>query len=238
LVRYFKNDAAKVIVGEASGGCDTKVCFKKLGYEKLASEEGIEIVDFNEAEVVEKRNDACFTLKDFPMPKVLEGSFLVSVAVLKHHSAASVTLGLKNMMGIAPGRFFSSTPWNKAAFHELGLDECIVDVNLHRAPDLTVIDGTVAQLGAEIVGVAKRFDTLIAGYDPVACDSVGAKILGFNPREVRHIRLAEGKGLGRALNVGVEGVSLSPFVYRAISVPFSVLWCTLSYVRRKLTGVA
>lgn len=37
---------------------------------------------------------------------------------------------------------------------------------------------------------------IIAGTDPVAVDTVGAAVMGINPAEVKHLRLAEKKGLG------------------------------------------
>jgi uncharacterized protein (DUF362 family) len=37
---------------------------------------------------------------------------------------------------------------------------------------------------------------VIAGTDPVAVDSVGAAVMGVEPTEVKHLALAEKKGLG------------------------------------------
>jgi len=37
---------------------------------------------------------------------------------------------------------------------------------------------------------------VIAGRDPVAVDAVGAAVMGMPPSEVKHLRLAEEKGLG------------------------------------------
>ena len=41
-----------------------------------------------------------------------------------------------------------------------------------------------------------RFNTILAGADPVALDHVGAKLMGLNPDDVAHITLAEKVGLG------------------------------------------
>lgn len=37
---------------------------------------------------------------------------------------------------------------------------------------------------------------VIAGADPVAVDTVGAAVMGVSPTEVKHLVLAERKGLG------------------------------------------
>jgi uncharacterized protein (DUF362 family) len=39
-------------------------------------------------------------------------------------------------------------------------------------------------------------DLVIAGTDPVAVDAVGAAVMGIPPISVKHLRLAERKGLG------------------------------------------
>ena len=41
-----------------------------------------------------------------------------------------------------------------------------------------------------------RFNTILAGTDPVAVDHVSAKLMGLNPDDVAHITLAEKVGLG------------------------------------------
>jgi len=52
-------------------------------------------------------------------------------------------------------------------------------------------------------------DTIIAGFDPVAVDAVGCRVIGLNPLEVRHIRLAHERKLGRMLPKEVEVVGRS-----------------------------
>jgi len=37
---------------------------------------------------------------------------------------------------------------------------------------------------------------VIAGTDPVAVDAVGATVMGIEPTEIKHLLLAEKKGLG------------------------------------------
>jgi len=39
---------------------------------------------------------------------------------------------------------------------------------------------------------------MIFSLDPVAADAVGAKILGIDPLSVKHLKLAQEKGLGVA----------------------------------------
>jgi uncharacterized protein (DUF362 family) len=59
-----------------------------------------------------------------------------------------------------------------------------------------VIDGIVAGEGHENSGNPVEMNLVIAGTDPVAVDAVGAAVMGIPPTSVKHLVLAEKKGLG------------------------------------------
>src|SRR3990172_7710574 len=63
----------------------------------------------------------------------LEADKIINAPVAKHHSLATVTLGLKNMMGVMGG--------NRGQIH-FRLPECLVDLNRRVPTRLTVIDAT------------------------------------------------------------------------------------------------
>jgi len=49
-----------------------------------------------------------------------------------------------------------------------------------------------------IDGTPVQMNLIIAGTDPVATDATAARIMGFNPYEITHIRKAYEKGLGKS----------------------------------------
>jgi uncharacterized protein (DUF362 family) len=57
-------------------------------------------------------------------------------------------------------------------------------------------------------GKPVKMDLIIAGTDPVATDSTGCRVMGFDPHEIMHIRRAYEKGLGEIDNVEVVGNKL------------------------------
>ena len=61
-----------------------------------------------------------------------------------------------------------------------------------------------------------RFNTILAGTDPVALDHVGAKLMGLNPDDVAHITLAEKVGLGTndPAHIDLVGVPLEQAMKR------------------------
>jgi uncharacterized protein (DUF362 family) len=122
----------------------------------------------------------------------LEADKIINVPVAKHHSLATVTLGLKNMMGVMGG--------NRGQIH-FHLPECLVDLNRRVRTCLTVIDATRVLLRngpsggnpADVRALGKIF----ASADVVAADAAAAeKIFGLKPRDVAHIQKALDGGLG------------------------------------------
>lgn len=116
-----------------------------------------------------------------------EANLVVSVAAMKSANITTVTLGLKNMKGLV-------RPYWKRKFHCQGLNQGIVDLNTAVKPGLTIIDATFGKdLSARVcfpVGL------IIASSDPVAADAVCARIMGFDPQKIEHIKLAKEAGLG------------------------------------------
>ncbi|GAB4369954.1 MAG: DUF362 domain-containing protein [Deltaproteobacteria bacterium] len=122
----------------------------------------------------------------------LEADKVISVPVAKHHSLATVTLGLKNMMGVMGG--------NRGQIH-FRLSECLVDINRRIPTALTVVDANRILLrngpsGGNLADVAS-LGKVFASADIVAADIVAAReAFGKSPAEVPHIRKAMESGLG------------------------------------------
>jgi uncharacterized protein (DUF362 family) len=116
--------------------------------------------------------------------------------------ATKVTLGMKNMFGLLPDKF-------KGKFHAKGISKVIVDINTVLKPALTVIDGFVAMEGSGPTdGTPVKTDLIIAGTDVVATDATAARVMGFEPWEIAHIRKAHDKGLGNIDNIEILGSKL------------------------------
>jgi len=198
LVEYLREAAptAELVIGEGCGSkeYDTWHCFRELGYLDLARRLGVELVDLNEAELVELANPSCRRWPRMHLPALAFDAFLLSVPVLKVHTLAGVTLTMKNMMGLAPPVHYQrGGHWKKAAFHEQ-VQEAVFDLNRYRTPDFTLLDATVGMAEAHLWGATCRppVNRLVAGFDPVAVDAFGAGLLGRDWRQIDHIRLADG----------------------------------------------
>ena len=119
-------------------------------------------------------------------------SAVISAAKLKTHINTTVTLGMKNMFGLLPDKF-------KGKYHMKGISKVVVDINTVLRPVFTVIDGFVGMEGrGPTDGTPVQMNLIIAGRDPVATDATAARVMGFNPYEITHIRKAYEKGLGNS----------------------------------------
>lgn len=139
------------------------------------------------------------TLGEITVPKIVLESHIVSAAKMKTHSETTVTLGLKNMFGLLPDRL-------KGKYHLKGISKVIVDINTVLKPALTVIDGFVGMEGpGPVSGYPVRMDLTLAGRDPVATDATAARVMGFDPHRIHHIRRCFEKGLGEIDRIQVLG---------------------------------
>jgi uncharacterized protein (DUF362 family) len=187
---------ARIVIAEGTGerNLTTFEVFRIHGYHRLAETHDVELVDLNEADLIELRDPHCKVFPTFMMPRLIMESFVVSAAVLKAHSLATVTLSMKNMVGVAPPVFYQQGGhWKKSAFHQQ-MQSSVFELNRYRKPDLAFIDASIGQADHHLVGPAcdPPVDRLLAGFDPVAVDAAGAQLLGIPWRRVGHIRMADG----------------------------------------------
>ena len=121
----------------------------------------------------------------------LEVDRIINVPVLKHHSLARLTMGMKNLMGLIGGKR-SQLHWR--------LGESLADLAAFFKPDLVVLDATRVLLAGGPQGGnmrnVRRMDTIVIGKDQVAVDTWGARIFGIEPEEVSCIPIAHRRGLG------------------------------------------
>jgi len=184
-LRAIFGDDISIFVGEADASAmKTKYSFKMLGYEELSRMKEVDLINLSEGDVVEKQvsvKDNELTLAVNKM--LLESDLVINVPKLRTHNVVGITCSLKNMFGaIAKPRKFG--------YHK-NLDEVIVGINKLVKSDVCIVDGIIAR-----GKYPKKMGLILAGDDALATDFVVAKILGFNPRRIEYLRLAEKEKVG------------------------------------------
>lgn len=192
VFQYCKRRSrAKIAIGEGCGQGRTSDVFQALGYTDLANREGIELIDFNEAEAVLLENPQAFQLKQLYMPKIALDAFIISVPVLKDHSFTGTTIAMKNMFGLPPARFYKGG-WNKSSLHSPSTHKSVVDICLYKKPDLSIVDASTVLKGMHLAGTEEKLDLILASFDPVAVDAIAGDLLGHDPDNLEYLTLANG----------------------------------------------
>ena len=189
--------------GNVGGVCRTKnidtlndiqqIVFDTLGYSDLAQSLRIPLINLHTGEMTKVQIPNGFVFKKISLHRSLtETDLLCSVPMMKTHGLATVTLGIKNMMGVYPGQVYGtvrSAVHSKAAKVEpSGTASAIVDMARANKLGLVVVDASMAMQGQGPSvyqgGQLVKMDLIIAGTNPLATDMVSAAIMGFRPEEI------------------------------------------------------
>jgi len=185
LRMHMRPDVKISIVESDASAMNCKYVFKILGYEKLAQEKQIKLVNLTNDQSQEVTVTTANQEFRFSIPNIIrEADILVNVPKMKYMQRCKFSGSLKNIYGC--------NPYPKKHKYHQKLDEAIVSLNKIMKTDICILDGIIAK------GMStRRLDLIVASTDPVAVDSTSARIAGMNPHSIRHLRLAAEEKLGR-----------------------------------------
>jgi uncharacterized protein (DUF362 family) len=141
-------------------------------------------------------------LKDWEVyQEAMEVDKIINCPILKQHTTALLTMGMKNLMGLIGG--------DRGRIH-WKLNQAIVDLAAFFKPTLVVLDAirilTANGPQGGSLKYVKQLNTVAAGIDQVAVDAIGTKLFGLvpetklfglQPGDMNHLRIASKRGLGR-----------------------------------------
>jgi uncharacterized protein (DUF362 family) len=192
---FLRLGAAKVIVAEGPGHCgDTLLLLEESGLAEMLWQDRIPFVDLNYDQGYFSKNIGHYSsLPNLTFPEtVRQVDWVVSLAKLKTHHWAGVTLSMKNLFGVMPGLYYG---WPKNVLHYAGINEAILDIVCALKPQFAIVDGIVGMEGdGPIMGMPKPVGVLVMGRNLPAVDATCARIMGIDPYRVRY--LAEAWRLG------------------------------------------
>lgn len=163
--------------------------FAWLGLDKIAKKYSVDFINLTREEWIPACIDGyCF--QEIEIPRILENSLIINHPKLKTHGRTKMTCGLKNMYACYKIK-------NKIKYHSF-LDKAIVDINIPIKSDFIIVDGFLCLEGnrGPTQGFPKKVGVFIGGNDIVSVDSFCAKLMGFSPKRIKHIKMAESKGIG------------------------------------------
>jgi uncharacterized protein (DUF362 family) len=220
LIGLFREEISpdvKIFIVESDASAmKCKYAFKYLGYAKLAEDYNVDLVNLSTVEAEKATVKVADEVFEFMVPRIIRDADLrVDVPKMKYMSFTKISAALKNIYGC--------NPYPKKFKYHSKLDKVIVALNKIMPFDLHILDGLTV-CGSKTL----RLGLVIASQDPVAIDSVAAKIMGINLNSVVHLKLAEKEGLGKTTFI-VKGASIDYFKKRFPRRGFSEKAIVLGY---------
>jgi len=171
-------------------------------------------------------------------PILVDVDAFISVAKMKCHQNAGITLSMKNLFGLVPLQYYmlKQGDGHRSEMHgpdnhyKTRVPRVVVDLVRARPIDFALIDGVKTSEGGEgpwgVQWNPVEPGVLVAGKNPVSTDAVAAAAMGFEPtalsfREepfrysINHLFLANWSGLGthRLDEIETVGASLESVRY-------------------------
>jgi uncharacterized protein (DUF362 family) len=193
IVEHCKRAGAKSVFVFDNTCAEGVRCYKMSGIEDAVKKAG--------GTMVSGRSEGYYQAVTLPNAKRLksarvhellfESDVFINVPILKSHGGSTLSVAMKNMMGVV---------WDREFWHSNDLHQCIADFAAFRKPDLNIVDAYRVMKrngprGVSVADVATMKYQMIA-KDIVAIDAASAKVFGIDPKQVKHIGLAELLGAG------------------------------------------
>jgi uncharacterized protein (DUF362 family) len=208
--------------------------FNTLGYTEIAKSLNIPLINLHSGEIVEVPLKNGFAAKSVKIHKSLtEIDLLCSVPMMKTHSLATVTLAMKNLIGLYPGtEYYAVRSWlhdRAAEAGSPGVAYEVIDMNNAVRTGLSVIDASTAMEGnGPTDGTLLDMGLIIAGTSPLAADMVGSLLMGFELNDIPAIVLAHESGMVPAAldDIEIRGLTIDqckrqfvkPVIYKWINI--------------------
>lgn len=190
---FLTMGAAEVIVAEGPGHRrDTLFCLEETGLGEILQEDSIPFIDLNTTGFIRRGNLGNRSkLGDLFLPSaIVNADFVVSMAKMKTHHWAGVTLSMKNMFGVMPGSVYG---WPKNRLHWAGITQSILDINATVRPHFAIIDGIIGMEGdGPIMGTPIHSGSIVMGRNPASVDASASRLMGIDPLKIDYLRESSG----------------------------------------------
>jgi len=256
IAKLFKYSGKEVMIGEASAAADSfnvignetyrtrkreildrmqQHVFDTLGYTEMARSLGIPLINLHSGEIVEVALDSGYAANSVRIHRALtEADLICSIPMMKTHTLATVTLSMKNLIGLYPGtEYYSVRSWlhDRAAERgSSGVAYEVIDMNHAVKTGLSIIDASSAMEGdGPFSGTLVDMNLIIAGTSPLATDMVGSKVMGFETDEIPAIILAHKSGMKpeNLSDIDIRGLGIEQ-VCRKFARPSVAKWTDIN----------
>ena len=181
---YIGDNAGQIMYGNSKGAFYGSGLGEKLG--KYYVNLGIDLEKFH-LDAIDK---------DVYISRLIQKvDVIINLPKFKTHKLTGITGAVKNTFGYLPGG-------QKARMHVIAhshdrFGETLAQIHMIRNPDASITDAVLGMQGNGASGPDLRYiGKILASRDPVSLDMVQAEMMGYDPREIKHLVAAEKMGLG------------------------------------------
>jgi len=191
--RLLKDFGAKPFVGDSPAWSNVFTCVRALKLQEPLKKLAVPV---RQLDTPRKCRIGANNTRIGISSVALEADVVINLPKFKTHQQLIATFAVKNMFGCVSGK-------QKAYWHfargKSAEDFCRLLIDIYRFlnPALTIIDGVIAMDGpGPINGRARSLGYIVGGTDPVACETVCAKLVNIRPQDVPIIKTAQKTGFG------------------------------------------
>lgn len=209
--------AAEVLIGEGPGHRrDTVFLAEEAGYRNGIPQFDARFIDLNRDDVAAVLQFG--GLERFYLPQAaLRADLVVSLAKMKTHHWAGVSLAMKNLLGIVPGSVYG---WPKNRLHHIGIERSVAEIYRLFPRSFAIVDGVIGMEGnGPIQGTPKHAGVLVMGGDLAAVDATCCRIMGIDPERIGYLRLASSLGRLEQERIEQRGEPLSSVQTEFLLIP-------------------
>lgn len=196
IIKWIKERKPKrIVVATGSGTGNTKQVMEEVGFDRILQEEQVEFVDFNTGPYTSLtlNHNKPNTIQ---VNKIIEQmTYYISFTQLKSHEEATMSASIKNMALSWPSSEEHGAPKKNLGIHD-DLHGFIAAMAEKIKIDLAIVSANPVMVGSgPTKGLAKHTGLVICGKNPIATDSICARLLGFMEQGIGYLHLLKNKGL-------------------------------------------
>jgi uncharacterized protein (DUF362 family) len=187
VARLLKDFGAKPFVGDSPAWSNVFACAKALKLEEPLRKMSVPVKQLDKPKNCRiGAKNTCVGISSI----ALDADVIINLPKFKSHQQLGATFAVKNMFGCVAGKRKALWHFTKGGNAD-DFCELLIDIYRYLNPALTIIDAVTAMDGpGPIRGRARPLGWLIGGTEPIACETICAKLIDIEPANIPIIRTA------------------------------------------------
>jgi uncharacterized protein (DUF362 family) len=191
--RLLKDFGARPFVADSPSWANTSDCVKALELDEPLKQLSVPVKQLDKPK---KCRVGTKNIRVGISSVALDADVIINLPKFKSHQQLGATFAIKNMFGCVTGKKKALWHFRKGSNYD-DFCELLIGIYKYLNPALTIIDAVTAMDGpGPIHGRARPLGWLIGGTDPVACETICAKLINIEPEDIPIIKTAKQIGFG------------------------------------------